>query len=236
MIFLGMNSCQNGNTADDEIIINDVFLDLVEKLRFDIIEPFGPPAPPPASLSQDKFWSNNDPVPEFDKNECISYVIHLRDYYEKRTEHYYQRYLRKVEPIILIMDTIFQERIELLPYQKTRVPIDYIDFFETKTPNIFIDRTINLEQITNSGIFKLVKASEYGLTSVSYRDFDKTQYEFFISGGLSFTEVTVNPEKRKGWFLCSAYTFDFRTERALFLVLIENSENKWTINDIILIL
>ena len=236
VIFLGMNSCQQENTFDDEIIINDLFLNLVAELRFNIIEPFGPPAPPPIALSQDTFFGYYGSIPEFGKDECISYISHLRNYYESRTEYYYQNYLRKIEPIILVMDTILKEQLELQPYVMKQVPNDYKDFFENKSPSEFIDRPFYLEQITNSGIFKLVKASEYGFTSENYRDFDKTQFDFFISGGLSFSQVTINHAMRKGWFLCSVYSFEYRNERALFLVLIEEVENIWTINDIILFL
>ena len=247
LIIIWITGCQTTKTSDDEPIINDIFLELVKELQFEIVEPYGPMPPPPASLFPETTTqfpetymqiNYTDTFININRNDIIKYIIYLRERGSKMNGYYNQKFVcgyEYIEPIIILADTIWEVNLELRPHRKSSIPEKFIDCITNKPQSNFNNKQIDFKKISNTGIFKLERASKLGFKPSNFKDFNTTIYENYISGALSFSQVVLCPEKEIGWFVCERYFFncrkidsdsECRNERANYLVLIEKKSNE----------
>jgi hypothetical protein len=232
-------SCHITTKETDVDIINQIFPDLVAEIRISIIEPFPPIPPLPASLSPSITSIINPNLSDscINKSDLMAYLSSLNKYRQDFHKYIFDSYAfdyDSINTVLGIVDSLYScKGYKEFDYIKKELPsLQYTTAYHNMSIVDIANKKIDLNKITNSGIFKLQYSSQLGWHPKVNRKFWEKQNGFYLSGILRFSRIYFDDSYNSGVFYCT--NFYGPIEPLSLLICIKKTDNKWKIEKSIL--
>ncbi len=224
-------SCER--PSEETKILNQIFPELTKIMRIPIIEPITYPPPLPKTIFPNYF--NRDRLSDtcINRQDLLNYRTSLDNYNKYLQDYYFDNYAFRQDSINTVIVIIDSLGYCMACSYEDKMPREYSNVMKNVNKSSGKPIALNLNQITNTGNFKLKPTSKLDwFPKIDHNDFWSKKRDYYLSGILRISRIHLDKSKTHGLFSCTKFGRHY--EVYTLLIGIKKKNKKWYIDQTIL--